>query len=183
MRGGGGAGGGRVRGPVRRTGGVLGGGSAGAPAAVERQGDAGDVAAVAGAQPQRGGGDLVRLQQPFHGGTGQQLGGQDVTGADAVRGGLVADLVLHQRGADVAGVDAVAGDAVRGALDRGHLAQPLQGVLGGDVGRLVGAGPDAVHAGDVDQPAPAARVHVRQAAAHQQERGGDHHLLDEVEPV
>src|SRR5690606_2018605 len=42
---------------------------------------------------------------------------------------------------------------------------------------------DAVHAGDVDQPAPAARVHVRQAAAHQQERGGDHHLLDEVEPV
>src|SRR5690606_40113166 len=142
MRCGCGDGGGRVRGTVRRTGGVLGGGSAGAPAAVERQGDAGDVAAVAGAQPQRGGGDLVRLQQPFHGGTGQQHGGQDVTGADAVRGGLVADLVLHQSGADVAGVVAVAGDALRCALVRCLVNQTLLGGVGGDGGLCLVACPN-----------------------------------------
>src|SRR5690606_571831 len=74
-------------------------------------------------------------------------------------------------------------DAVWGALQRGHLAQAFEAVFRGDVGGLVGTGAQPVHAGDVDDPAPAAGVHARQVAAHEQERCGDHEALHRVEDV
>ena len=55
---------------------------------------------------------------------------------DAVRLGLVGDLLVDERGPHVARVDAVRGDAVLGALERDHLREPLETVLGRDVGRL-----------------------------------------------
>ena len=74
----------------------------------------------------------------------------------------VGDLRLDQRGQHVAGADGVAGDRLLGGLERDHLGEADDAVLGRDVGRLEGRGGQAVRRGDVDDPAPALRAHQRQ---------------------
>ena len=74
-------------------------------------------------------------------------------------------------------------DAVRATLERDDLGESLEAVLGGDVGRLEGAGPQAVDARDVDDAAPAAVVHVGEALPDQPERRDEHEVEDEVEAV
>ena len=83
----------------------------------------------------------------------------------------VGDLALDERGAHVAGAHGVAGDALAGGLERDHLRQPLEAVLGADVGRLVRRGAVAVDAGDVDEPAPAPRRTCRGAAGRASRNG------------
>ena len=90
---------------------------------------------------------------------------------DAVRPGLVVDLLLDQRRPDIARADGVAGDAGLGQLQGRDLGQADQAVLGGDVGRLEGRGDQAVRRGDVDDPAPAPRRHARDHRAHGVEGG------------
>ncbi|CAG6394385.1 hypothetical protein SCOCK_260079 [Actinacidiphila cocklensis] len=158
-------------------------GSVRRPSAVQGQRGAGDVAGVRGAQPQRGGRDLDRFDEPFDRGAVQHHLGDDVGLGDAVRERLGGDLVLDQPGADVAGADAVAGDAELGPFQGDGLAEPFEAVLGDDVRGLVRAGPQAVHRGDVDDPAPAAGVHVRQVPAQDAEGRLDHHPLDESEAL
>src|SRR3712207_983014 len=64
-----------------------------------------------------------------------------------------------------------------------YLRQPLQAVLGGDVGALEGRGAQPVHRADVHHAPPAVRVHVRQGAAHQPEGGLEHQPEDQREAV
>ena len=124
---------------------------------------------------------LGRLDQPFHRAFGQDHGLQHLVFRDAVHPGLVGYLLLHQRRAHVPRADAVAGHPVRCALQRDHLGQPLQAVLGGDVGRLVRRGPQPVHRADVDDPAEALVVHVRQRCPGEQERRLEHQPQDAPE--
>ena len=70
---------------------------------------------------------------------------------------------------------------MRAALERGHLRQALEPVLGGDVGRLERARAQAVRARDVDDAAPAALVHAGQRRADEQERRLDHEPLHQAE--
>ena len=72
---------------------------------------------------------------------------------------LVGDLRIDERRAHVAGVDAVRGDAVRGALERRDLREPLEAVLRGDVGGLEGGCAEAVHAREV-MTRPKPRAHM-----------------------
>ena len=69
------------------------------------------------------------------------------------------------------------------ALEGDDLREALEAVLGRDVGRLEGAGAQAVDARDVDDAAPAAVVHVGQALPDQPERRDEHEVEDEVEAV
>ena len=73
------------------------------------------------------------------------------------------DLLLHQRREHPAGADRVAGDAGARVLERHHLGQPDDAVLGRDVGRLLGRGDQPVRRGDVDDAAPVAPLHRRAA--------------------
>ena len=115
---------------------------------------------------------------------GRQHDGLDDLGLrDAVRPRLVADLLLHQWRSHVGRVDAVARDPVLGPLEGDHLAQPLEAVLGTDVGGLERAGPQPVHARDVHHAAPARRVHVRQHVPGQPERSQQHHRVDPLEDL
>ena len=57
-------------------------------------------------------GHLRGLDQTLDGGPGEQDVVEDLALVDAVGAGLVGDLALDQRGADVAGADRVAGDAL-----------------------------------------------------------------------
>ena len=100
---------------------------------------------------------------------------------DAVGGGLVGDLSLDEGGADVAGADGVAGDALAGALEGDHLGEPLEAVLGADVGGLVRRGAVPVDGGDVHDPAPAGGVHAGEQRPGQPERRLQHHPLDRRE--
>src|SRR6185437_13287945 len=79
--------------------------------------------------------------------------------------------------------DAVGGDAVRRAFEGGRLGQSLQAVFGGHVRRLVGGGAQAVHRGDVDDPAPFLPVHVGQGSADQPEGRFQHHGQHGVEDI
>jgi len=74
-----------------------------------------------------------------------------------VNPGLVGDLLFYQRRAHVGGADRVGGDTAGAALERDRLGQALQAVLGRDVGALVRRGAQAVHGGDVIDPADARR--------------------------
>lgn len=65
--------------------------------------------------------------------------------------------------------DAVDGDALGGRLQRHAFGQPHQPVLGGQVGRLVDRGHQAMHRGDVDDATPALRTHGGHGRAHRQE--------------
>ena len=57
---------------------------------------------------------------------------------------LVGNLLFHQWRAHIARVDAVAGDAVLCAFQGGDLGQPLQSMLGRDIGTFEGAGSQPV---------------------------------------
>ena len=70
---------------------------------------------------------------------------------------------------------------MRAPFQRDHLGQPLQAVLGRDIGGLVRGGPQAVHRGDVDDPAKPLLVHVRQRRPGQPERGLKHDREDQPE--
>src|SRR6478735_8686982 len=108
-------------------------GSARGPAAVHREGRAGDRGRGGPAEEGDQVGDLGRLDQPLHGDRLEQHLLEHLGLGDAVRGGLVGDLLLHQGRAHVGRVHTVARDAVRGALQGDHLAQALEAVLGRDV--------------------------------------------------
>ena len=97
--------------------------------------------------------NLFGLDQSLDRTLGQHHLGDDLVLGDAVGAGLIGDLLGHQRCSHIAGVDAVAGDAVRTAFQRGHLRQPFQAVLGGDVGDLELGGAQTVYRRDVDDPA------------------------------
>src|SRR5919202_1837558 len=101
---------------------------------------------------------------------------------DPVGTGLGGDLALHQRRAHVGRADAVGGYSFWSALQRYHLREPFEAVLGRHVGGLVGGGPEAVHAGDVDHPSPLPLVHPRQRLLYEPERRLDHEPDDEREP-
>ena len=81
---------------------------------------------------------------------------------DAVRLRLAFDLRLDERRPDVARADGVAGDALLGGLERRHLGQADDAVLGRDVGGLEGRGDEPVRRGDVDDAPPPVRAHRRQ---------------------
>ena len=102
---------------------------------------------------------------------------------EPVDAGLVGDLLLHQRRTNVAGVDAVARHPVRTTLQRGHLGQPLESVLGGYVRGLVRRGAQAVHRGHVHDPAVPVGVHVRQGRPDQPERRFHHDHQHRVEDL
>ena len=151
------------------------------PSAVHDHRRPGDEGRLRRAQVRDQLGHLVRLDQPLDRRRRQHDLLDDLRLVQAVAGRLRGDLLLDQRRPHVRGVDAVGGDAVRRALQRDHLGQPLQPVLGRHVRRLVRRGAQPVHRGDVDDPAPALRVHVRQAAADQPERRLQHQPQDQRE--
>jgi len=153
----------------------------GGPASVEDPGRAVGEGRRAGAEVGHELGDLGRLDQPLDGRLGQHDVGDDALFGDPVHPRLVRDLLFHQRRAHVSRTDRVRGDPVLAALERDHLRQPLQAMLGRHVGDLVGRGPQAVHGGDVDDPAEAAGVHVRQRRLGQPERGLQHHREQQSE--
>ncbi len=97
--------------------------------------------------------------------------------------GLVGDLALDQGGAHIGGADAVGGDPAGAALQREHLGQALQAVLGGHIGALVGGGAQAVDRGDVDDPAPAPLVHAGQDRPGEAERRLHHQGQHGREPL
>lgn len=107
------------------------------PAAVDRERRAGGHPGLRPGQPQHQLRDFGRLDQPLDRTLGQDDRFEHLVLGDAVHPRLVRDLPLYQRRADVARADAVAGHPVRGPLQGDHLGQPLQAVLGGDIGRLV----------------------------------------------
>ena len=86
--------------------------------------------------------------------------------------GLVGDLVLHQGRAHVAGADGGRGDAVRRALQRQHLHESQQPVLGRHVGRLERRGDQPVHGRHGDEP-PLRLDQRRPRVLGQQERAGE----------
>ena len=134
----------------------------GGPAAVDRQRRAGDRAAGLGAQEDRERAELGNLDETL-----ARLGGEDdlldhLLARQAVRLGLLVDLALDQGRAHIARADRVAGDVQGRGLERHDLGQADHAMLGGDVGRLVGRGDQAVRRGDVDDPAPAPPAHARQ---------------------
>ena len=104
--------------------------------------------------------ELGHLDEALVGLVLQQHVADHLVARDAVRLGLVVDLLLDQRRAHVAGADGVAGDAVLGGLERRHLGEAEHAVLGRDIGRLVGRGDQGVRRGDVDDAAPAASARM-----------------------
>jgi PAS domain S-box-containing protein len=157
--------------------------SAGGPAAVQHQRGPVDERRRRRAQEQQRLGHLVGFQQPLDGRLGQHDPLDHLVLGEAVDPCLVGDLPLDQGRAHVGGADAVGGDAARAALQRDHLGQPLQAVLGRDIGALVGRRPQPVHRGDVDHPAPAPLVHARQDGPGQPERRLEHHRQHGREPL
>ena len=89
-------------------------------------------------------GHLVGLDEPLDRRSGRAAPRRGPRPRRCRGSGLVGDLPLDQRGAHVAGADGVAGDALVGGLQRDHLGQALEAVLGADVGRLVRRGAVAV---------------------------------------
>ena len=102
-----------------------------------------------------GGEALVRLLR-------QQHVADDLLARDAVRLGLAVDLRLDQRRVDIARADRVAGDVGFGGLQRGHLGQADDAVLGRDIGRLERRGDEPVRRGDIDDAAELVLAHRRQ---------------------
>lgn len=94
-----------------------GGVSAGRPAAIHRVAGTGDHGVLPRDEPEDEGCDLLRLHESL----------------------------LHQWGAQIARRHAGAGNAVRSPLQCGDLRQPLEPVLGADLGPCEGGGADAVH--------------------------------------
>ena len=152
------------------------------PAAVHEVGLAVDGVGAGTAQEGDQAGHLVGLDEPLHRRAGQQDLVEDPALGDAVTAGLVGDLALDERGAHVARAHRVAGDAPVGPLQRDDLGEPLQAVLGADVGGLVRRGAVAVRPREMCtmRPQPAL-VHAGQHGAGQQERGVQHHPVDELE--
>jgi hypothetical protein len=75
------------------------------------------------------GGDLVGLDESFHGRPRQQDVRDHVADAQPVHRRLVHQLVLDQRGAHVPRAHAVAGDSPRCSLERDDLREPFETVL------------------------------------------------------
>ena len=87
-------------------------------------------------------------------------------------GGLGVHLLLHQRGQHPAGADGVGGDAGGGGLQRRHLGQPHDAVLGGHIGRLLRRPHQAMHRSHVDDAAPVGAAHGGQGQARGVEGAG-----------
>src|SRR3712207_5009953 len=100
-----------------------------------------------------------------------------------MRPGLVRDLLLHQRRPHVRRVDAVGGDASGPTLQGDGLGEPLEAVLGRDVGGFVRRGPQTVHGGDVDYAPPPLLVHPRERLLDDPERRLEHDPHDEHEAL
>jgi hypothetical protein len=96
---------------------------------------------------------------------------------------LVGDLSLDEGSPDVRRADGVRGNALRATFEGDDLGQPFEAVLGGDVGTLVGRGPQPVDGGDVDNAPPAPVVHTREHGTCQPERRHEHQSDDPAEPL
>src|SRR5687767_11193966 len=80
-------------------------GSSGGPAAVEEEGRSGHRGRGGSAEERDRLGDLLRLDEPADGRTGQQDGVEDFLLGDAVAACLVGELALDEGRPDVAGAD------------------------------------------------------------------------------
>src|SRR5206468_11655614 len=122
------------RSPWLPFGGADGGRSAGGVAAVDGQRDADDEAGAGAAQPEHGGGHLLRAAETPDGLVGGGLGAVEVAGVDHLG---------HHRGLDGAGADGVDADTAGGVFQGSAASQPDDAMFG----RVIG-GP----AGQPDQP-------------------------------
>ena len=91
------------------------------------------------AQEQRQRRDLLGRDEALGRLGGEQHVVHHLLAGQAARLHRVGDLVLDQRRPDIAGRDAIDGDAVARRLQRDRLGEAGDAVLGGDIGRLVGA--------------------------------------------
>ena len=94
-----------------------------------------------------------------------------VSGVELFPGDPIVDLLLHERRQHPAGADRVAGDSGGRGLERHDFRQAEDAVLRRDVGRLLRRRDQAMGRGDVDDPSPIARLHVRQGGADGVKRG------------
>jgi hypothetical protein len=78
---------------------------------------------------------------------------------------LLRNLLLHQRRHHIAGAHCIDGDAVFGNFERCRLGEAGNAVLGGDIGRLEGRRDQRMGRGDIDDAAPALRLHMRNGEA------------------
>ena len=125
------------------------------PAAVHAEVGAGDRRRLVAAQEQRQRRDLFGRDEPLGRLGGEQHVVDHLLAGQAAGLHRVGDLVLDQRRPDIAGRDAIDGDAVARGLQRDRLGEARDAMLGGDIGRLVGRGDEAVRPRGVDDPAPA----------------------------
>src|SRR4051812_41589866 len=132
------------------------------PAAVDRQGCAGDRLAARTAQEHGERAQLGHVGETLVWLRREQDVANDLVAADAARLCSVLDLVLDQRRPDVPWANGVAGDAVFGAFERQGLGQPDYAVLGGDVRALEWRRDEAMRGGDVDNPAVTCLLHRRE---------------------
>jgi len=137
----------------------------GRPAAVDREGRAPHLVRPGAAQVDRHGADLLGGHELDRGLLlGQQVDPR-LLATDAFALGAGVDLPLHQGGEHPAGADRIAGHAGAGGLEGDHLGEADDGMLGGDIGRLLGRGHLAVGRGDVDDAAPVGALHAGQREA------------------
>src|SRR5579859_7295969 len=93
------------------------------PAAVDREIGAGDLRSIVAAEVQRQGSDLVRGDELLGRLRGEQHVLDDLLLGHVARLHRLRDLMLDQRGPDIAGRDAVAGDLELRKLERDRLGE------------------------------------------------------------
>ena len=91
-----------------------------------------------------------------------------------VHAGLVRDLLLDQRRADIGRADGVRRHTTVAALECDRFGQALQSALGRDVRRFERRCPEAVDRGDIHDPAELLFIHMWQRGAHQPEWRFEH---------
>ena len=150
------------------------------------QGLAGQGALVVGQEGQRIGHVLHSGEHAVHGVPQHDVLHHFLLG-DAQRGGLLGDLLFHQRRLDEAGADGIGVDAVVGALPGDGLGQACHAVLGEVVGLFqLGAHEGLDGAGEHDAPALAGGLHPAEGRPGNQEGAvgvNGHHLLPVVKGI
>ncbi len=143
---------------------------AGGPAQVHHDGRTGERASARAEQERGRLRDLLGLEHPLHRLRSEEHVLDDALRRDARRLRLRFDLRLDDRRPHVAGTDRRRTDPVLGTLEREHLDQPEQAVLGGDVPRLVGRSDQAVHRRDGEEASVARLSQRLPGVAREQER-------------
>ena len=91
--------------------------------------------------------------------------------------GLVCNLGFDEPGADVCGAYGVGGYAEWASLQRGCFGQADEAVLGGGIGRFVGACGHSLGRGYVDDSSPAGGLHAGEHGLGKLEGRDEHHAL------